>query len=46
MKTIASALLALTVLAGIAAPASADFSYGDRHFDAKAFFEYLQSVSG
>jgi hypothetical protein len=46
MKTIASALLALSVLAGIAAPASAEFSYGDRHFDAKAFFEFLQNRSG
>jgi hypothetical protein len=33
MKTIVSALLALSVLAGIAAPASA--------FDAKSFYEQL-----
>jgi len=38
MKTIASALLALSVLAGIAAPASA---YDDKPFDAKTFFEEL-----
>ena len=36
MKTIASALIALSVLAGIAAPASA--------FDAKSFYEQLDRV--
>jgi hypothetical protein len=43
MKTIASAILALTVLAGIAAPASA---YDDKPFDAKSFFEQLARNSG
>ena len=38
MKTIASALIALSVLAGIAAPASA--------FDAKSFYEQLDRQSG
>ena len=37
MKTIVSALIALSVLAGIAAPASAAF-------DAKAFFAQQDSV--
>jgi hypothetical protein len=37
MKTIVSALIALSVLAGIAAPASAAF-------DAKTFFEQQDSV--
>lgn len=47
MKTIVSALLALTVMAGVAASASAaQFNYGDEHFDARAFFEYLQNHSG
>ena len=46
MKTIVSALLALTVLASVAAPASAQFSYGDDRFDARSFFEYLQNHSG
>jgi hypothetical protein len=36
MKTIASALIALSVLAGIAAPASA--------FDAKTFYEQMDSA--
>ena len=43
MKTIASALLALTVLASVAAPASAEFFYGDEPFDARQFFEYIQN---
>jgi hypothetical protein len=38
MKTIVSALIALSVLAGIAAPASA--------FDAKSFYEQLDRHSG
>jgi hypothetical protein len=38
MKTIASALIALSVLAGIAAPASA--------LDAKSFYEQLDRQSG
>ena len=38
MKTIVSALVALSVLAGIAAPASA--------FDAKSFFEQQERQSG
>jgi hypothetical protein len=38
MKTIASALIALSVLAGIAAPASA--------FDAKSFYEQQERQSG
>jgi hypothetical protein len=42
MKAILSALVALTVLAGVVAPASA----ADKPFDAKAFFESLQSTSG
>ena len=42
MKTIASALLALTALASVAAPASAEFNYGGDHFDARQFFEYIQ----
>jgi hypothetical protein len=46
MKTIASALLALTVLASVAAPASAEFFYGNDHFDARQFFEYLQNRGG
>jgi hypothetical protein len=46
MKTIASALLALTVLASVAAPASAEYFYGGDHFDARQFFEYLQNHSG
>lgn len=44
MKTIVSALLALTVMAGVAASASAaEFSYGSDHFDARQFFEYIQN---
>jgi hypothetical protein len=47
MKTIVSALLALSVLAIAAAPSrAAQFSYGDDRFDAKSFFEYLQNQSG
>jgi hypothetical protein len=47
MKTIASALLALSVLAIAAtAPARAEYFHGDRHFDAKQFFEFLQNTSG
>ncbi|HWE20931.1 MAG TPA: hypothetical protein VG758_27810 [Hyphomicrobiaceae bacterium] len=42
MKTILSALVALSVVAGIVAPASA----ADTPFDAKAFFESLQNTSG
>lgn len=38
MKTIVSALVALSILAGIAAPASA--------FDAKSFFEQQERQSG
>ena len=38
MKTIASALIALSVLAGIAAPAGA--------FDAKSFYEQLGREGG
>ena len=38
MKTIVSALIALSVLAGIAAPASA--------FDAKGFYGQLERESG
>jgi hypothetical protein len=38
MKTIVSALIALSVLAGIAAPASA--------FDAKSFYEQQERQSG
>jgi hypothetical protein len=38
MKTIVSALIALSVLAGIAAPASA--------WDAKSFYEQLDRQSG
>jgi hypothetical protein len=38
MRTITSALLALAVLAGVAAPASA--------FDAKSFFEQQERQSG
>ena len=38
MKTIVSTLIALSVLAGIAAPASA--------FDAKSFFEQLDRQAG
>jgi hypothetical protein len=38
MKTIVSALIALSVLAGIAAPASA--------FDAKSFYEQQDRQSG
>jgi hypothetical protein len=38
MRAIASALLALSVLAGVAAPASA--------FDAKSFFEQQERQSG
>jgi len=41
MKTIVSALVALSVLAGVSAPASAEFFYNDEPFNAKAFFEYL-----
>lgn len=44
MKTIVSALVALMVLAGIAAPASA-YDEG-KPFDAKTFFEQLQRNSG
>ncbi len=43
MKTIASAILALSVLAGIAAPASAYDSGQDSH---QRFFEQLQRNSG
>jgi hypothetical protein len=43
MKTIASAILALSVLAGIAAPASAYDSGQDAH---QRFFEQLQRNSG
>jgi hypothetical protein len=46
MKTIVSALFALTVLASVTAPASAEFFYGDRPFDSRSFFEYLQNHSG
>ena len=46
MKIIASALVALSVLASVAAPASAEFFYGDRPFDGRSFFEYLQNHSG
>ena len=42
MKTILSALVALSVVAGIVASASA----ADKPFDAKAFFESLQNTSG
>lgn len=42
MKTIASAILALSVLAGIAAPASA-YDGQDAH---QRFFEQLQRNSG
>jgi hypothetical protein len=46
MKTIASALLALSVLAIAAtAPARADYFHGDQ-FNAKEFFEFLQNTSG
>lgn len=43
MKTIASAILALSVLAGIAAPASAYDNGQDAH---QRFFEQLQRNSG
>ena len=43
MKTIASAILALSVLAGIAAPASAYDAWQDGH---QKFFEQLQRNSG
>ena len=43
MKTIASAILALSVLAGIAAPASA---YGEHQDSHQRFFEQLQRNSG
>ena len=47
MKTIASALLALSVLAITAtAPARADYFHGDHHFNAKEFFEFLKNTSG
>jgi len=46
MKTIVSALLALSVLAIAAAPARAEYAYGDEPFDARAFFEFLQNHSG
>jgi hypothetical protein len=46
MKTIVSALLALSILAVATAPARAEFSYGSEPFDAKAFFEYPQNHSG
>ena len=39
MKTVVSVLVALSVLAGIAVPASADF-------DPKSFFEQLERQSG
>jgi hypothetical protein len=42
MKTIVSALVALTVLAGVAAPASA---YEDEAFNAKTYFDRLQSTN-
>lgn len=43
MKTLASAVLALSVLAGIAAPASAYSDHLDSH---QRFFEQLQRNSG
>jgi hypothetical protein len=44
MKTIVSALLALTVLAGVAGSASAaEFFYGSDRFDARQFFDYIQN---
>jgi hypothetical protein len=47
MKTIVSALLALSVLAFAAAPSrAAQFNYGDEPFDARAFFEHLANTSG
>jgi hypothetical protein len=47
MKTILSALLALSVLAVASAPSRADqYSHGDEQFDASAFFEYLANTSG
>lgn len=46
MKIIASALVALSVLASVAAPASAEFFYGDKPFDSRSFFEYLQNHGG
>ncbi len=47
MKIIASALLALSVLAVAAtAPARAEYFHGDRHFDSKEFFEFLKNTSG
>lgn len=46
MKIIASTLVALSILASVAAPASAEFFYSDRPFDSRAFFEYLQNHSG
>ena len=46
MKTIVSTLLALMVLASVAAPASAEFFYGDEPFNARQFFEYIQKQSG
>ena len=46
MKIIASAMVALSVLASAAAPASAEFFYSDRPFDSRSFFEYLQNRGG
>jgi hypothetical protein len=46
MKTILSALVALTVLASVAAPASAAWYNDEGRFDARAFFEDLQNHSG
>jgi hypothetical protein len=44
MKTIASALLALAVLAGAVAPAAAYSSDGP--FDARMFFQQLEDQGG
>jgi Spy/CpxP family protein refolding chaperone len=46
MKTLASAFVALAVLAGAVAPAMAAPQSSDEPFDAKAFFQHLEDRGG